>query len=197
MAGAPVAWTRLGLNIVVLAIILLAWNAISPVFKLTAYKADFELFTFLVLVHFQLNVLQLTLASHMLHRFSVGAMSILSGAKLAYVALTVLHGMTLRNVIFADTLAYVLAYVCLKGAHLRYCGVPAGTPAFRPSASERRRLTRYAFYNNFNDAGTLVLSSQSDNFMAWFLDPIAVGAYSFYICTPEQDDSGLHTDAPL
>jgi O-antigen/teichoic acid export membrane protein len=178
-----IAWTRLGLNIVVLAIILLAWNTISPIFKLTLYKPDFELFTLVVLVHFQLNVLQLTLASHMLHRFSVGATSILSvGRLVAYVALTVLHGMTLRNVILADTLAYLLAYLCMKGAHLRYCGLPQGTPAFRPSAAERRRLARYAFYNNFNDAGTLVLSSQGDNFfIAWFLDPIAVGAYSFYV----------------
>jgi len=45
-----------------------------------------------------------------------------------------------------------------------------------------RRLLRYAFYNNFNDAGTLILSSQSDNFfIAAFLDPVAVGAYSFYV----------------
>jgi O-antigen/teichoic acid export membrane protein len=178
-----IAWTRLGLNTVVLAVILIAWNTVSPIFKLAPYKSDFELFTLVVLVHFQLNVLQLTLASHMLHRFSVGAMSILSGGKLiGYAVLTLMHAMTLRNVIIADTVAYVLAYGCMKAAHLRYCALPRGTPAFHPSASERRRLARYAFYNNFNDAGTLILASQSDNFfVAWFLDPVAVGAYSFYV----------------
>ena len=178
-----VARARLGMNILVLAIILLAWNLAAPLFKLTLYRSEFALFSVLVLVHFQVGILQLTLASHMLHRFSVGGTSVLSGGKfLAYVALLAFHAMTLRNVILADTCAYALAYACMKGAHLRYCGLPKATAPFRPSAQERRRLFRYAFYNNFNDAGTLILSSQSDNFfIAAFLDPIAVGAYSFYV----------------
>jgi len=178
-----VATTRLAMNAVVLAIILLIWNFAAPLFKLTPYRPEFALFSLLVLLHFQLNVLQLTLASHMLHRFSVGSTSVLSSGKLlAYIALLAFHAMTLRNVILADTCAYALAYACMKAAHIRYCGLPRATPRFRPSAQERRRLFRYAFYNNFNDAGTLILSSQSDNFfIAAFLDPVAVGAYSFYV----------------
>jgi O-antigen/teichoic acid export membrane protein len=36
-------------------------------------------------------------------------------------------------------------------------------------------------FNNFNDAGTLVLSSKSDNlFIAAIIDPISVGIYAFY-----------------
>ena len=178
-----VAMARLGMNLVVLAIILLAWNYAAPLFKLTPYRSEFVLFSILMLLHFQLNILQLTLASHMLHRFSVGSASILSSTKLlAYLALFALHAMTLRNVILADTLAYALAYGCMQVAHIRYCGLPKGSAAYRPSTPERRRLFRYAFYNNFNDAGTLILSSQSDNFfIAAFLDPVAVGAYSFYV----------------
>jgi O-antigen/teichoic acid export membrane protein len=178
-----VATGRLAMNIVVLAIVLLGWNFAAPLFKLTQYRPDFALFSILVLLHFQLNILQLTLASHMLHRFSVGATSILSSGKLLlYVALFAFHAMTLRNVILADTFAYALAYACMKAAHIRYCGLPKATPPFRPNRQERRRLFRYAFYNNFNDAGTLILSSQSDNFfIAAFLDPVAVGAYSFYV----------------
>jgi O-antigen/teichoic acid export membrane protein len=178
-----VAAARLGMNAVVLTIILLGWSFAAPLFKLTAYRPEFALFSVLVLLHFQVNILQLTLASHMLHRFSVGSTSVLSGGKLvAYLALLSFNSLTLRNVILADTVAYALAYVCMKVAHLRYCSLPAGTAAFRPTAPERRRLLRYAFYNNFNDAGTLILSSQSDNFfIAAFLDPVAVGAYSFYV----------------
>jgi O-antigen/teichoic acid export membrane protein len=177
-----VARTRLGMNILVLAIILLGWNFAAPFLKLAPYRPEFALFSLLVLLHFQVNILQLTLASHMLHRFSVGSTSVLSAGKLvAYLALWGFHALTLRNVILADMFAYALAYICMKAAHLRYCGIPSGTAAFHPSVLERRRLFRYAFYNNFNDAGTLILSSQSDNFfIAAFLDPIAVGAYSFY-----------------
>jgi O-antigen/teichoic acid export membrane protein len=178
-----VARIRLAINFGLLGLILLAWNFAAPLFKVAPYRLEFALFSMVVLLYFQVNVLQLTLASHMLHRFSVGASSILSvGRLLAYLALFALQVMTLRNVILADTLAYVLAYLCAKGAHLRYCGLPANTPVFRATSVERRRLFRYAFYNNFNDAGSLILSSQSDNFfIAAFLDPIAVGAYSFYV----------------
>jgi O-antigen/teichoic acid export membrane protein len=177
-----VSRARLGMSILVLCLILLTWNVAAPLFKLTPYRTEFTLFSVLVLVHFQLGILQLTLASHMLHRFSVGGNSVLSGGKLvAYALLLAFHAMTLRNVILTDTCAYALAYLWLKGAHLRYCGIPRGTAPYRPTAPERRRLLRYAFYNNFNDAGSLILSSQSDSFfIAAFLDPIAVGAYAFY-----------------
>lgn len=178
-----IATIRLCMNFAVLAIIFLAWGFAAPLFKLTPYRPEFVLFGALVLLHFQLNVLQLTTASHMLHRFSVGSASILSSGKLlAYIVLFALHAMTLRNVILADTCAYALAYVFMKFVQIRYCSLPPATAPFRPSWAERRRLIRYAFYNNFNDAGTLILSSQSDNFfIAAFLDPIAVGAYSFYV----------------
>jgi len=178
-----VATGRLVMNVMVLTTILLTWNIAAPLFKLGPYRPEFALFSILLLLHFQVNILQLTLASHMLHRFSVGAISLLSSSKLlAYGALWAFHAMTLRNVILADTLAYALTYVCVKAAHVRYCGLAGSTAPFRPTAQERRRLFRYAFYNNFNDAGTLILSSQSDNFfIAAFLDPVAVGAYSFYV----------------
>ena len=50
-----------------------------------------------------------------------------------------------------------------------------------PSRDERKRLFRYGLYYNFNDVGTLALSSRVDNFfIAAFMDPIAVGTFSFY-----------------
>ena len=50
-----------------------------------------------------------------------------------------------------------------------------------PNRDERKRLFRYGLYYNFNDAGTLALSSRVDNFfIAAFMDPIAVGTFSFY-----------------
>jgi O-antigen/teichoic acid export membrane protein len=42
-------------------------------------------------------------------------------------------------------------------------------------------MWRYALYNNFNDAGSILLYVQTDNFfIAALLNPIAVGAYAFY-----------------
>jgi O-antigen/teichoic acid export membrane protein len=177
-----VASARFGTNVVLLALVLLAWNLVAPLFKLTPYRGEFALFCVLVMLHFQLRILQLTLASHMLHRFSVGSGAILSAVKFAaYFGLYSFHNLTLQNAIFVDTLAYGLAFLVLKTAHLRYCRVPGPIAPFRPDPIERRRLVRYGFYNNFNDAGTFVLNARSDNFfIAALLDPVAVGTYAFY-----------------
>jgi O-antigen/teichoic acid export membrane protein len=65
-------------------------------------------------------------------------------------------------------------------ARRRHCPRPAEA-RYRPDARERKRLFRYGLFNNFNDAGTMVLSTKSDNFfIAAFLDPVAVGIYAFY-----------------
>jgi O-antigen/teichoic acid export membrane protein len=178
-----VASARLATNVAFLAIVLLAWNLVAPLFKLTAYRADFALFCLLILIHFQSRILQLTLASHMLHRYSVGSIAVLNAAKLvAYLGLMSFGELTLRNAILADLLANGTAYAMLKIAHLRFCTPPPAAEPFRVNAAERKRLLRYGFYNNFNDVGSLVLTSRSDNFfIAAFLDPIAVGAYSFYV----------------
>ena len=39
---------------------------------------QFEIFCLLILLYFQVQILQLTMAAHMLHRFSVGSVAMLS-----------------------------------------------------------------------------------------------------------------------
>src|SRR5271168_369209 len=55
--------TRLISNLGMLAAITLAWNAVAPVFHLSAHRADFELFGMVVLLYFQTIILQSSLAS--------------------------------------------------------------------------------------------------------------------------------------
>lgn len=177
-----VASARFGTNIVILAAILLAWNLVAPVFKLAPYRGEFAFFCLLILLHFQARILQFSLGANMLHRFSVGGLAVLSVLKLpAYLALAWLDSLTLTTAIFADTLAYFGAYIFLLLAYRRHCPTPAGHSHFRPEPAERRRLFRYGLFNNFNDAGSVILSAKSDNFfIAAFVDPIGVGIYSFY-----------------
>ena len=53
--------------------------------------------------------------------------------------------------------------------------------AFHLEAAERKRLTRYAIFNHFNDAGSLLVYGQTDNFfIGAMLSPVAVAAYAFY-----------------
>jgi O-antigen/teichoic acid export membrane protein len=177
-----VASARFGTNVIVLSLILLGWNHIAPIFKLTPYRAEFVLLCALVLLHFQAGILQLSLASHMLHRFSVGSIAVIAVVKLsAYAMLAWTNAFSLENAIIADTVAFAVAYVILLRAHRAHCAVAATSAPYRPDPAERRRLMRYGIFNNFNDAGTLVLTSKTDNFfIAAFLDPVSVGIYAFY-----------------
>jgi O-antigen/teichoic acid export membrane protein len=175
------ASARFAANIALLGLILLTWNWVAPFFKLGPYRHEFVLFSLLILIHFQASILQISLSSHMLQGYSVGMAVVLSVAKLlAYLVLARYESLTLTNAIVADTVGYALMYAGLRIAHMRYCRPPPGH-AVSMEPGERRRLLRYSFYNNFNDAGTLLLTSKSDNFfLAALMNTVAVGAYSFY-----------------
>lgn len=177
-----IASGRLAANIVIIVVVLLCWNLVAPLFKLTAYRGMFAVFSFLILLQFQARILQLALGSHMMHRYSVGSMTTLSAVKLvAYGALFVTHKFTLQAAIFADMLSYAFAYASLRIIYNKRCLVPEARARYRPSPEERRRLVRYGLYNNFNDAGVFLLYSTVDNFfIAAYLDTLSVGIYSFY-----------------
>jgi len=177
-----VASTRFGTNVILLSLILLGWNHLAPLLKVEPYRAEFVVFCLLVLLHFQAGILQLSLAAHMLHRYSVGSIAIVAIVKLiAYCLLWWRDTFTLQHAIIADTVAFGVAYAFMLLAYRRLCVGAAPRGRYRPVLVERRRLLRYGVFNNFNDAGTLVLSSKSDSlFIAAIIDPISVGIYAFY-----------------
>jgi O-antigen/teichoic acid export membrane protein len=177
-----IASGRLATNILLIIVVLLCWKLVAPLFKLEDYRGMFAVFSFLILLQFQARILQLALGSHMMHRYSVGSMSTLSLVKLvAYTALYLLHRLTLEAAIFADMLAWGIAYVSLRLTYNRQCLVPEARGRYTPTGEERKRLVRYGLYNNFNDAGVFLLYSTMDNFfIAAYLDTVSVGIYSFY-----------------
>lgn len=177
-----VARTRLTTNFVILGLILLAWNVAAPILKLEDHRFEFFIFCPLIVLFFQARILQLSLAAHMLHRFSVGMLAILSIAKLTgYAGFVWLDTLTLQKAIFVDTIAHAVAYGFVLLAYRRHCLPAARATPYSPPREERRRLLRYGFFNNFNDAGVFVLSTKSDNFfIAALMDTVSVGIYSFY-----------------
>jgi O-antigen/teichoic acid export membrane protein len=169
-------------NALILALILLAWNLVAPLFKLGAYRTDFVFFALVVLLYFQGRILEFALGSHMLHRYAVGSTVLLAVAKLlAYLILAKMHALTLRTAILSDAVAYGLAYLFMWVAYHAIAADSRAVARYRPPAAERKRLWRYALFNNFNDAGSILLYVQTDNFfIAALLNPVAVGAYAFY-----------------
>lgn len=177
-----VASARFVTNLVVIGIVLALWNLVAPLFHLGPYRVEFAMFGVLILLQFQSRILQLSLASHMLHRYSAGSLAVLPLVKLVvYLALAWAGAFSLQAAIVADTLAYATAYVFLSRAHRAHCAAPGGAPAYAPDGGERKRLFRYGLFNNFNDAGAMILDVRSDNFfIAALINPLAAGAYTFY-----------------
>jgi O-antigen/teichoic acid export membrane protein len=177
-----IASGRLATNVIIIIVVLLCWNHIAPLFKLGPYRTAFAFFSLLILLHFQARILQLALASHMMHRFSVGSMSALAIIKLlVYAGLYAFHNLTLITAICADMLGYACAYLSMRLIYNKRCLTPDTRGHFTLDAVERKRLVRYGLFNNFNDAGVFLLYSTMDNFfIAAYLDTVSVGIYSFY-----------------
>lgn len=176
------ALTRLVSNVVVLAAILAVWQWLAPVFGLEALRFEFALFGLVILLHFQASILRASMSAHMQNGAAVALTVVLSVVKLVgYLALGGSGELTLTNAILVDATGYALMYLAMRVVHARRCEPAEKTGDAHRDPAERRRLGRYALYNNFNDAGTLLLTSKTDNFfIAAILNPVAVGAYAFY-----------------
>jgi O-antigen/teichoic acid export membrane protein len=163
-----------------LAIAFAFWDQVAPLFKIADYREHFMLFGLLMLSHFQCQLLTMALSAHLLQKYSVGLTAIFSILKLlGYGIAVALWNLDLWTAIVADIGAYCVFFVGLKYAYLVKADRRHGTTS-RFTPQEAKRLIRYATFYSFNDAGTLTLDTRKDNFfLAAFLAPAAVGAYSF------------------
>lgn len=188
-----VASARFVTSVILLGLIVLGWNYVAPFFKLAPYRDEFLILCLLMLIHFQARILELSLASHMLQRYSVGGMAVIAIVKLlAYSLLANWSALTLGMALLADTVAFAVACALMWVGYRRYCAYDTTSSPYRPDPIERRRLIRYGAYNNFNDAGTLFLDSKTDNFfIAAIIDPLSVGIYSFYTRLNEMSQNML------
>lgn len=190
-----VASALFGTNVIVLGVMLLAWNHFAPLIKLAPYRAEFVLLGMLILAHIQARILELSLATHMLQRYGIGTMALLALVKLAAYGLLASGGaLTLQNALFADTAMFAVAYALMYAAYRRYCVAGVERARYRPAPEERRRMLRYGFYNTFNDTGALLLYSRTDNFfIAAIIDAVSVGIYAFYTRLNEMAQNVLPT----
>ena len=171
---------RLVTSFVFLVTVYVFWNQIAPLFKIADYREHFMLFGVLILTHFQCQLLTMALSAHLLQKFSVGLAAVFSMVKLLALGIAVaVAQLDLWTAILADIAAYAVFYVGLKYSYLAKADHQRGATS-RFSPEEAKRLTRYATFYSFNDAGTLTFDNRKDNFLlAGFLDTASVGAYSF------------------
>lgn len=173
---------RLVSTAVVLILLFVLWPKVAPLFDIEDYRSVFVIFAGLALAHFQCTILTIALSSHLLQQHSLGMQAIFAILKAVLYAIAGYGwGIDLVTVFLIDLAAYLLLYAGLKYHYATRADRQSGTSDTLPPG-DRRRIFKYGMFYNFNDAGTLPLRTRTDNFfIAAYLDPIAVGAYSF--CT--------------
>lgn len=170
---------RLFSNVAVLGLALIFWEQLAPYLKITAYKHYFMIFTLIILLHMQRGILETCLSSHFLHKYSQGLSVVFIIIKgIGYLA-AFLFERDLWFVLAADLTAYLIIFILLNIVY--YKKVPMDGGEFKKfTQEERKRVTRYSLFYNFNDAGVGLLDVNIDNFIiAMYLNPVAIGAYSF------------------
>ena len=182
---------RMVVDVAILGFILLFWQGIAPLLKLTEYKTYFMLFTLVIFLHQQRGMLETCLSSYFLHKYSKSIAVIFSLIKAAGYGFIIIFNDNLWYAISIDILAYFIVFTALQILYFNKIPVSTGTMD-RFSKQEKQRVTRYALFYNFNDAGVGVLSADFDNFIiVMMLNPAAVGAYSFCIRLSSQLSSLL------
>lgn len=172
---------RLITDAAILGFILLFWQEIAPVLKLTEYRSYFMLFILVIVLHKQRNMLEICLSSYFLHKYSKAAGLLFSLIKAVGYGSLILLDNNLWYAIMIDLSAFCVIFGLLQILYFNKIPVSSGTMEFFP-IQEKKRVTRYALFYNFNDAGIGLLNANFDNFIiVMFLNPAAVGAYSFCV----------------
>ena len=170
---------RLISNVVFLSIVLLLWEYMGPLLKIADYKNYFQLFTLVILLHMQRGILEACLNSYFLQKYSQGLSVVFVLIKGVGYGIALLLQWDLWIVLLIDLLAYVVVFTLLQLIYLKKIPRQGGKNRCFPK-EEKKRLKRYAFFYNFNDAGVGLLDADFDNFiLVIFLNPAVVGGYAF------------------
>jgi len=170
---------RLVSNISIIFIFFAFWDNIAPLLKIEQFKEYFFLFTIVIILHFQRGILEVCLTSYFLHKYSQGLSCIFILLKgMGYISALV-FSWDLWAILIIDLIASIVVFIGLQLAYWNKIPKDKGTIE-RIGKRDKKRLIRYAFFYNFNDAGVGLLDSSTDNlFLAFYLNPVAVGAYAF------------------
>lgn len=172
---------RLFSNTLILGLVLVFWEMVSPLLNLTAYKPLFMLFSLVIFLDMQRSMLDICLSSFFLQKYSKLIGCIFPLTKLIGYGLIIVYDKAILYAILADLLAYVLVFTGLQILYQKKIPSSGGKHETFP-APEKKRVIRYAMFYNLSDAGDGIFNSYFDNFIIMmFMTPTAVGAYSFCI----------------
>lgn len=175
------SFLRLLSNILILGLVLIFWETISPILKLSSYKNYFMLFTVIIFLDMHRTLLDTCLSSFFLQKYAKSIGCLFPIIRTVGYSLIIIYEKNIWYAILTDLAAYTIVFAALQLLYHRKIPKFGGHHQFF-SLTEKKRIARYAFFYNFNEAGDGLLNSYFDNFIIiMFMNHAAVGAYSFCV----------------
>jgi len=136
---------RLLADAAVLGFILLFWQEIAPVLKIDQYKSFFMLFTLVIIVYQQRNILEICLSSYFLHKYSKSISVLFSMIKALGYGLIVIFEKNLWYAIIIDFSANFVVFALFQMVYFNKIPVTGGSIE-KFSTQEKKRVARYALF---------------------------------------------------
>lgn len=172
------SFIRLSVNILIIIIIFVFWESFAGYLKIQEYRDYFLVFSFIILVYSQWRLLDICLGGYFLQKYTQGFFFALMLFKGFCYFIAQLVGFGLQTILLVDLTGYIALFTILQYIYAKK--IPKYGTYNKFTVEEKKRVGRYAFYYNFNDMGVQFLDVNVDNFiLAFFLNPVAVGAYAF------------------
>lgn len=173
------SFIRLSTNIIILALLLIFWDIFAGYLKIQDYRNYFLIFSFVIILYTQWGLLDVCLNSYFLHKYTQGLFFVLMLVKGLGYSVAYVYKFNLGMILLIDLLGYFVLFIALQYVYANKIPKNEGR-VLRFDPDEKRRVSKYALYYNFNDVGVQLLDVNVDNFiLAYYLNPVAVGAYAF------------------
>ncbi len=166
-------------SIIVIFAIFVYWDTLSALIKIKEYKTYFAIFCVCIIAYQQWGILTATVEAFFLHKFAFYIQIAVVTMRAAAYLVCLVQGYGLFEIVVIDTVVYLILAAAFFGLYGRV--VPkAGGERDEFGPTDRRRIFRYAFFNNFNSIGVRFMDNGTNYLIvAYFMSPTQVAIYAF------------------
>lgn len=166
-------------SVIVISVIFIYWDTLSGLVKIQEYKNYFAIFCVCIIAYQQWSILSVTVEAFFLHKYAFYIQIAVVTARAAAYFVCFLNDYGLLEFIVVDTAVYLVLMAAFYGLYGR--AVPRQDGERREfGAVDRRRILRYALFNNFNSIGVRFMDSGVNYLVvAYFMSPTQVAIYAF------------------
>lgn len=166
-------------SIIVISVIFIYWDTLAGLIKIQEYKNYFAIFCICIIAYQQWSILSVTVEAFFLHKYAFYIQIAVVTARAAAYFVCFLNDYGLLEFVVVDTAVYLVLMAAFYGLYGR--AVPRKDGERREfGATDRRRILRYALFNNFNSIGVRFMDSGVNYLVvAYFMSPAQVAIYAF------------------